>query len=222
LKKFCKSCLKFGLLVVLIFSTAFTLYLHYKGSGFDPIREIQRMKKDSLRDDALDMARLFQEYISELTKELEYSTSEKIKSFTWNGVVKGEVYDTYSGFGAISADMVIVGDLRDIGIQSWKYMTRDPEFDSLIAILSVAGIGLSSTPYFNGTNALAKNTFKYLKKMPASYEKGVLKKFLSGKLSPHECEKVWNLLKKTNGLFLEPYPACQTLPTLKISILQTT
>jgi len=139
------------------------------------------MKKDNLRDDALDMARFFKESqdknandIFELAKDLEYSTSEKIKSFTWNGVVKGEVYDTYSGFGAISSDMVIVGDLRDIGIQSWKYMTHDPEFDSLIAVLSAAGIGLSSTPYFNGTNALAKSTFKYLKRMPASFEKGVL------------------------------------------------
>jgi hypothetical protein len=220
LKRFCKSSLKFGLLVVLILSTVLALYVHYKGAGFDPIREIQRMKKDNLRDDALDMARLFQESqeknaskISELVKDLEYSTSEKIKSFTWNGAVKGEVYDTYSGFGAISSDMCIVGDIRDIGIQTFKYMTHDPEFDRLIAILSVAGIGLSSTPYFNGTNALAKSTFKYLKKMPASFEKGVLKKFLSGKLSSRECEKVWNLLKKTNGLSLVPYPACQTLPT---------
>ena len=220
MKKFCKRCLKFGLLLGLIFSTAFALYIHYKGAGFDPIREIQRMKKDNLRDDALDMTRLFQESkdadaseISELARELEYSTSEKIKSFTWNGVVKGEVYDSYSGFGAISSDMCIVGDLRDIGIQTFKYMTHDPEFDRLIAVLSVAGIGLSSTPYFNGTNALAKSTLKYLKKMPASFEKGVLKKFLSGKLSPRECEKVWNLLKKTNGLSLEPYPACQILPT---------
>jgi len=216
LKKFCKRCLKFSLLLVIIFSTVLALYVHYKGAGFDPIREIQRMKKDNLRDDALDMARLFQDSkdadtndISKIAKDLEYSTSEKIKSFTWNGVVKGEVYDTYSGFGAISSDMCIVGDLRDIGIQTFKYMTHDPEFDRLIAILSVAGIGLSSTPYFNGTNALAKSTFKYLKRMPASFEKGVLKKFLSGKLSPRECEKVWNLLKKTNGLSLEPYPAFQ-------------
>jgi len=104
LKKFCKSCLKFGLLLVLIFSTAFALYVHYKGAGFDPIREIQRMKKDNLRDDALDMARLFKKSqdkdaseISKLARDFEYSTSEKIKSFTWNGVVKGEVYDTYSG-----------------------------------------------------------------------------------------------------------------------------
>ena len=151
MKKFCKRCLKFGLLLVLMLSTVLALYLHYKGSGFDPIREIQRMKKDNLRDDALDMARLFQgskdadaNNISELTKDLEYSTSEKIKSFTWNGVVKGEVYDTYSGLGAISSDMCIVGDLRDIGIQSWKYMTHDPEFDSLIAVLSAAGIGHGS------------------------------------------------------------------------------
>ena len=81
MKKFCKSCLKFSLLLVLMFSTVLALYVHYKGAGFDPIREIQRMTKDNLRDDALDMARLFQESqdadakkISELARDLEYGT----------------------------------------------------------------------------------------------------------------------------------------------------
>jgi len=40
------------------------------------------------------------EELKELERELEYTTFEKIKSFTWNGVIKGEVYDSYSGIGA--------------------------------------------------------------------------------------------------------------------------
>ena len=62
----------------------------------------------SRRDDALDLAKFYQENqaanqekIASLQNDLEYTTTEKIKSFVWNGIVKGEVYDNYSGLGAI-------------------------------------------------------------------------------------------------------------------------
>jgi len=84
------------------------------------------------------------------------------------------------------------------------------DFDGFVTILSAAGIGLSTTPFLDGTNALAKNTLKYLKKIPASINKGLLKKFLSGKASPTNCKKIWELLKKTTGPFPAPYPAYQT------------
>jgi hypothetical protein len=214
LKKLCWKCLKLGLLIFVILASALAIYCSYKGEEFDPINEIQRLKIENRRDDALDLYLLFRgsnyedlKELAELGKGLEYTTSEKIKSFAWNGAVKGEVYDSYSGFGAISADLCVVGDLRDLGIQSWKYLTDDTGFDEMIFILSAAGIGLSGTPYLNGTNALAKNTIKYLKKIPASLNKGMLKKFLSGKMSHEQCGKIWELLKKTDGLSREPYPA---------------
>jgi len=69
------------------------------------------------------------------------------------------------------------------------------------------GIGLSSTTFLNGTNALAKNTIKYLKKVPATMNRGLLKAFLSGKLSAENCKKIWQLFKKTSGPCLAPYPA---------------
>ena len=109
--------------------------------------------------------------------------------------------------GAISADLFVLGDLRDLGIQCWKYLTEPENFDGLVTLLSAAGIGLSSTPFLNGTNALAKNTIKYLKEVPTMLKRGVLKKFLSGKVSPQNCKKIWELLKKTNGQFPEPYRA---------------
>ena len=71
-----------------------------------------------------------------------------------------------------------------LGIQGWKYLTGGQDFDGFVTILSAAGIGLSTTPFLDGTNALAKNILKYLKKVPASINKGLLKKFLSGKISP--------------------------------------
>ena len=188
--------------------------MHYKGSAFDPIREIQRLKSDSRRDDALNLTRFFkenqiedQDKFTQIEKDLEYTATEKIKSFVWNGAFRGQIYDTYSGLGAISADLCVIGDIRDLGIQGWKYLTAGQDFDGFVTILSAAGIGLSSTPFLDGTNALAKSILKYLKKVPASINKGLLKKFLSGKVSPTNCKKIWELLKKTNGVFPAPYPA---------------
>jgi len=212
--------MKAGILIFIILSSGFALYVHHKGEGFDPVREIQRLKNENRRDDALDMARFFRgnqtgniERIEELENDLNYSFFEKVKSFTWNGVVKGEVYDSYSGMAAVLSDLFIFGDLRDLAIQSWKYLTDDPEMDKVIMGLSAAGIGLSSTALVNGANALAKGTIKYLKKIPGYHNKGVLKELLSGKLSPQDSEKVWELLKKTTGQFPEPPPVYQKLPT---------
>lgn len=216
MKKFYWSCLSGLFVFVVIISSTLAIYLHYKGSAFDPIREIQKFNSDNRRDDALDLARFFkenkindQEQIAKIEKALHYTTAEKITSFFWNGAIKGQVYDSYSGMGAICADLCIIGDIRDLGIQGWKYLTGGQDFDGLVAILSAAGIGLSSTPFLNGTNALAKNTIKYLKKVPASINKGLLQKFLSGKISSENCKKIWTLVKKTNGVFLARYPACQ-------------
>jgi len=108
LKKLCWNCLKFVLLLIIIISLSMTIYMDCKGSAFDPIRGIQKLSSDNRRDDALDLARFFRENQTEdqdkfakIEKALEYTTTEKIKSFVWNGIVKGEVYDNYSGLGAI-------------------------------------------------------------------------------------------------------------------------
>jgi len=201
LKKVLVSCFKGGVLIFVIFSSGLALYIHYEGEDFDPVREIQRLKQENRRDEALDMARFFgknetsdKEKIKELEKKLEYTTFEKIKSFSWNGVIKGEVHDFYSGIGAISSDLCVFGDIRDLSIQSWKYLTNDPEFDRLVMILSAAGLGLSSTPFINGCDSLAKNIIKYLKKIPRIANRGVLKKFLSGKMAKGHYEKIWDLL----------------------------
>ena len=208
------NCLKFTLLITLILSSAFTLYLNHTGSNFDPIKEIQSLRNQNRRDDALDLAKFYNETQSEnpgrianLKNALEYTTAEKIKSLTWDGFIKGQVYDSYSGIGAISSDLCIYGDVRDLGIQGWKHLTRADDFDGMIAILSASGIGLSTTGFVNGCNALAKCTVKYLKHIPESINTGILKKFLSGKMSPAECEKIWHLLKKTNGPFPAQHPA---------------
>jgi hypothetical protein len=94
------------------------LYVHQESADFDPVKKIQRLKKETRRDDALDMIKFFKENkqantdeIKNLEKDLAYSSTERIKSFVWNGSIKGEVYDTYSGLGAISSDLIIFGDI---------------------------------------------------------------------------------------------------------------
>jgi len=193
--------------VCIVLSSALAIYIHYKGE-FDPVREIQKLQRSNMRDDAHDMATFFMENkngnpdkIRELEKDLRYTTTEKIKLFTWNGAIKGEVLDTYSGIGAISADLCIVGDIRDVSVQSWKYVMDRENFDKMVMLLSAAGIGLSSTPFLKGTRSLAKNTLKFLKRVPPSMNKGLLKKFLSGKFSKQSLNVTWGLFKKTTIAF---------------------
>ena len=116
-----------GLVCFVVLSSGFALYLNWMGDSFDAVREIQKLRNENRRDDALALAKVFRESqagedheLEELEQNLEYTTGEKVKSFIWNGAVKGEVYDSYSGLGAISADLCILGDLRDLGIQSWN------------------------------------------------------------------------------------------------------
>jgi len=211
LRKFLWRFIKRAVLILVVLSSGLAIRFHRRGADFDPVREIQELKQENRRDDALDMAKFFSQNqnrnsmeIKQLETELEYTDSEKIKSFLYDGVIKGEVHDTYSGLGAISSDLCLVGDIRDLTIQSYKYLTNSPDFDRLIMLLSAAGIGFSTTPYMNGCDALAKNTVKYVKKVPASMNRGVLKRFLSLKISVKDSERIWDLLKKTSGPSREP------------------
>ena len=87
---------KFVALIFVIFTSGLALYIHQESAGFDPVKEIQRLKAENRRDDALDMVKFFKENeqanpdeIKSLEMDLEYSTAEKIKSLAWNGSFKG-------------------------------------------------------------------------------------------------------------------------------------
>jgi hypothetical protein len=197
-----------------IISSATAILIDYKGSGFDPIAEIQKLRIENRRDDALDLARFYRENqtynlqkFAEIEKDLKYTKTEKSISFAWNGYIKGEVFDTPSGMGAVTADLWIFGDIRDLCIQFWKCLTDAENTDGFVAFLSAAGVGFSTMPILDGTAALSKNAIKYLKKIPAAMNKGLLKKFLSGNVSAENGKKIWQLFKKTTGPCLAPYPA---------------
>jgi hypothetical protein len=223
LKRILRKYFEMGLVCFVVLSSGLALYMNWTGDSFDPVREVEKLRNENRRDDALDLAKVFRESetgdnheLAELEEKLDYTTGEKVKSFIWNGAMKGEVYDSYSGLGAISADLCIFGDVRDLGIQSWNYVTDSENFDRFVMLLSAAGVGLSSTGLANGCNALAKNTAKYLKNIPGVIKKGMLRRLLETKLTYKESEKIWDLLKKTNGRSLEPHPVYPASTTRRI------
>ena len=82
MKKLCWNCLKFMLLIVIIISSSLTIYIHFKGSAFDPIREIQKLKIENRRDDALDLVRFFRE--NQIADQDKFTKIEKSSHEVWN------------------------------------------------------------------------------------------------------------------------------------------
>lgn len=203
MKKLFLKFLAITLTLGISISSGIALLAHYNGGRFDPICEIERLIKDNRRDDALDMLEHFLDSnrshprLAELRKSLEYSRTEKAISFLYSGAIKGEVFDAYSGLGAIAADLCVIGDIRDLGIQSWKYIIREDDFNRLIMLLSGAGVGLSSTGLIKGCNALAKNSVKYLSQIPGMKKRGLLKNLIEKSISREDQLRIWSLLKKT-------------------------
>ena len=151
-------CLKTGITIFIVLSTTLAVYIQWQGRGFDPVTEIQILKSQGHRDDALDILRFLKEnqlgdpdQIQKLEEELDYGFLEKVRSLAWNGIFKGEVYDTYSGIGAVSADLTMFGDLRDLVVQTWKRIRGDPDTDNWVMGLSLAGVSSSTFPFVNGS-----------------------------------------------------------------------
>ena len=89
---------KLVILILVIFVSGLALYIHQESADFDPIKEIQRLKAENRKDDALDMVKFFKENeqanpyeIESLEMDLEYSTAEKIKSLVWDGLFRGTI-----------------------------------------------------------------------------------------------------------------------------------
>jgi hypothetical protein len=228
LKKLIRTTIKITMALAILATLSLTLYIQHQALTYDPIKDIYQLRNQHRRDEALDLARFFREFnpdnpdYARLEEELDYSMLETLKSTIWNGMIKGEVFDTPSGIGAIAADMTLFGDIRDLIIQGWKIITGDPDLDKTSALLSGAGVALTLTPCIDGCGAFVKSTVKYIHRFPAIMEKGILKAFASGRLSADDYEKIWGLLKKTNGRFREPFPTLATFPTPDTSTLQQT
>jgi hypothetical protein len=217
--KFCWSCLKTGFYVVILLSTALAIYTVESTNTDWATREIQRLKNENRRDEAIDLVEFLKNAeqgdaaeLERLEKDLEYGPIEKFKSFYWTGAFKGEVFDAWSGLGAMTSDLFIFGDLRDIVMQTYKRAFKSNDFDAFVMLLSGAGVSLTCIPLADGVSALAKNMAKYVKRVSKMPTAGVLTQFISGKLSPMNTDKIWGLFKKTAFQFPAPhrfFPAYQ-------------
>jgi hypothetical protein len=204
-------------MLILICSGA-ALYYQITGSKFDPVQYIIELQSQHRRDEALDITKFFIENntgdlktLKEIESDLQYTSMDKLKSFT-KGAVKGDVYNTYSGIGAVSSDLCVYGDIRDLGIQSWRFL-KDEDTDVIVAVLSGLGIVLSAKPFAHVISSYSKNTMKYLGKVSMIYTGSIIHKIKKGTLSFKESKLVLSLLKKTRGQYPKPQ---QFFPTSKV------
>ena len=121
------KCTRVFFMMFIALTFAFTLIIKTQGNSFDLIKETKKLYSENRRDDALVLVETFKNSaenvrgeLTKIEKQLEYGTFEKFKSALWNGVTKGEVYDHYSGLGAITADMCLWGEVRDLVIEGYK------------------------------------------------------------------------------------------------------
>ena len=130
-------------LAMIVASFFLALTNRYGESQWDPIQEIQQLKNQNRRDDAIDLVNFLKENqthetddLHKIEKEVAYSPLEWAKAFVWDGVVKGNVNDTYSGIGALAADFCLYGDIRDITKQTWNLLFDQENFDGVVGVLS--------------------------------------------------------------------------------------
>jgi len=212
LKTICINLLKVTVLAIIVASSFLALTKRYGQNQWDPIQEIHQLKNQNRRDDAIDLVNFLKETqtheaydLRKIEKEVAYNPLERAKAFVWDGALKGNVNDTYSGIGALAADFCVYGDIRDITKQTWNLLFDQDNFDGVVGVLSGAGIALSTMPLFDGLYAMNKSTAKYVSRLPTCMNKGMLRSFLSGHTSPEQSSTIYNLLKKTDGRFPEPH-----------------
>ena len=212
MKTFCINLLKVTALAIIVASSFLALTNRYNENQWDPIQEIHQLKNQNRRDDAIDLVNFLKETQSygsydlhKIEKEVAYSPLERAKAFVWDGAVKGNVNDTYSGIGALAADFCVYGDIRDITKETWNLLFDQDNFDGVVGVLSGAGIALSTMPLFDGLYAMNKSTAKYVSRLPTCMNQGMLRSFLSGLTSPEQSSTIYNLLKKTVGRYPEQH-----------------
>lgn len=72
-----------------------------------------------------------------------------------DGMISGEANNTASLLGAVSLDLFVIGDIRDILVQGYKELTEQ-NGDKIILALSATGLGLSLLPEFHWVPAIMK------------------------------------------------------------------
>jgi hypothetical protein len=205
-----RKLLKVVLLLFIFLSSGLALLLNFIGE-FDPVQMAIDLKNDNERDQALDVIGFSiennignQQELEALYDEYQYDATEKLNDLFWDGAVKGNVFNVYSGIGCVAADLAVVGDVRDLTKEGISLLTGK-DVDYVVAALSAIGVGTTvaeatgvGAPVDAGVSVIktiVKYASKVLKKIPDS----ILKTAISAKkFSAAVYEKVWILFKETN------------------------
>lgn len=204
-----KKVFKIFFLFFLFISSGLAIYFNYIGY-FDPVKMAIEFMNNNNRDNALDIISYAQEHkigdqqkLKKLKKEYEYKFGEKVRDFMWEGAVKGNVYNMYSGFGCLAADLMVIGDIRDLSIETYKMVSKK-DADKLVAGLSLVGLGTSifaatgvGSPVDAGVS-MVKTSIKYAKNTFKAIPDSLLKLAANGKkFSSEVYRKFWILFKET-------------------------
>ncbi len=195
------------LLVFLYLSSALAVYCNLIGQ-FDPVATATRFLDSGERDRALTAAEFGlenhlgdQDKLRQIQGRSAYTTAEKIRDVFWTGAVMGRVENTYSGLGTLAADLLIIGDVRDLTIQTLNKI-KGEEVDRIVTALAAIGVG-TSLAGVTGVGAVAdaalsliKNGAKYLKKFGGLAKHSLLRASAAGKrLSQADLGRVWMIFK---------------------------
>jgi hypothetical protein len=208
-----KKFLKGLILLYIMACSCLAIYINYIGD-FDPVAMAAKLKGEGKRDEALDVLQFSisnkigdQKELKRLREEYKYSAFEKSKDLFWHGAVKGNVFNMYSGVGCIAADLLIIGDIRDLSKEGYKMFT-DEDVDYIVLSLSTIGLAANAAeftavgaPAGAATDAGAsvlKTMVKYTSKVIKNIPDGVLKVFVTGKkVGSDVYAKIWILFKET-------------------------
>jgi hypothetical protein len=207
------------LIVFFTLTTAVAILIKSHANSIDLVHKTKQLQTENRRDDALVLTTTFKESneihrdnLAKLYDQLEYSTAEKFKSVLWNGMMKGEVYDHYSGLGTINSEMSLLSEIRDLAIKVYSFMGRHLA-DTNPLLLSPGMVSPAFCyPIIDGPAVLFKTTVKYLDRLPKPLNTGLLRQLVSGGLEPINEQKIWQLFKKTTGQLPEPHLSSLLFP----------
>jgi len=131
LKKYLFNAVKILLVTFVATSSSAALHSQLTDSKVDPIKAIVELQIQKSREPPLE-------------ETGENTWWQKVKSTVY-GAVTGKICDKYSAYGAISTDYTVAGDLRDLVVQGWNYLTNE-EVDGVVVTLSMYGLALSTVP----------------------------------------------------------------------------
>lgn len=121
---------------------------------------------DALEDDDIETAKIYAETAAfagyDLPPDLaaELDDAQDVLTVIWReggsfaaGFATGSSDDLASLGGAVTSDLTVVGDVRDIVIEGGAMVTGEP-YDELILVLSGVGLGVTSATWATGGAAL--------------------------------------------------------------------